>query len=123
MVTALIRYFRASARWSTWSTFLEDMYQYDADVGGLLAEAYIAQDQEIKAAHLFYEALKKKPKSQILLRKQAAFLSRKAKVETAVELGKLAVLHAPSEFQPWAILAELHIQAEDYHHVIFLSSG
>ncbi|RUS32028.1 hypothetical protein BC938DRAFT_476455 [Jimgerdemannia flammicorona] len=89
----------------------------DPEVAALLSQAYIGQDEEIKAINVLYDALKATPMSYALLHTQVDFLRTKGKYDIALKLAKHAVNNTPSEFVTWAKLTEVYIDLADYESV------
>ncbi|KAF7728470.1 hypothetical protein EC973_006023 [Apophysomyces ossiformis] len=90
----------------------------DAEVGALLAQAYIGQNEEVKAVKVMYDNLKIAPMSYPLLHVQVDFLRSKKQYEMALKLAKFAVNTTPSEFLTWAKLTEVYIDLGDYKNAL-----
>lgn len=72
-----MKYFSDSFRYGPAITLFEKLQKKDPEVGALLAEAYIGQNEEIKAVQNLYENLKLVPMSYSLLHVQVDFLRTK----------------------------------------------
>ncbi|KAG0193469.1 hypothetical protein DFQ28_005073 [Apophysomyces sp. BC1034] len=90
----------------------------DAEIGALLAQAYIGQNEEVKAVKIMYENLKITPMSYPLLHVQVDFLRSKKQYDMALKLAKFAVNTTPSEFLTWAKLTEVYIDLGDYRNAL-----
>lgn len=71
-------------------------------------------DEEVKAVQVLHAAIKQSPQSYALLHVQADFVRSKGRPEWALELARTAVNCAPSEFQTWAKLTEIHMELEQW---------
>ncbi|KAI9014612.1 Chs5p-Arf1p-binding proteins-domain-containing protein [Gaertneriomyces semiglobifer] len=114
LTNGLVKYFTQAGRTREAAKFFEPLYANDPEVGAVLAQALLDTDEEIKAVQVLYEALKRQPMSYGLLMVQIDFLKKKRKLDMALRLAKLAVVHAPSEFCTWAKLTEMYTEIGDY---------
>ncbi|KAF9108410.1 hypothetical protein BGX27_008351 [Mortierella sp. AM989] len=118
LTAAVMKYCQESFRYDLAAKFFERLFNREAEVASLLAQAYIGTDEELKAINVLYEALKQFPQSYALLHVQADFLRGKGKLEMALRLAKQAVNCAPSEFITWAKLTEVYIDLGDYESAL-----
>lgn len=87
-----------------------------------LNQVYIINlDQEINGIQCLYDGLSKQPLSYGLLLVQVDFLISKKKLDMALQLAKLAVTYAPSEYNTWAKLSQVYIEMGDFNSVSFQS--
>ncbi|KAJ2683258.1 bud site selection protein [Coemansia spiralis] len=90
----------------------------DPEVAALLAETYMEGDEEVQAVRVMHQALKVKSSCYPLLATQAEFLRRKKCPDAALTVARMAVKYAPSEFQAWAKLTEIYLEAGDYQRAM-----
>lgn len=114
LTSGLLKYITTTGRYASGINLFEKLRSRDPEVAALLAQVYIAGDEEVKAVRLLHEAIKELPMNYTLLDTQAAFLHQKGRSELALEIAKRSVVAAPSEFCTWARLAEIYIGLERY---------
>lgn len=83
-------------------------------MSSLLAQVYIAGDEEVKAVQLLHEAIEELPMDYSLLDCQAKYVESKGRSDIALEIAKRGVVSAPSEFGTWARLAEIYVGLEQW---------
>ncbi|KAF4552231.1 BCH1-like protein [Elsinoe fawcettii] len=114
LTTGLLQYIKTTGRYTSGINLFEKLRMRDPEVSSLLAQVYIAGDEEVKAVQLLHEAIQELPMDYSLLDCQATFLNSKGRGDLAVEIAKRAVVSAPSEFGTWARLAEIYISQEQW---------
>lgn len=72
-----MKYFNDSSRYGPAIELFEKLQAKDPEVGALLAEAYIGQNEEVKAVQNLHENLKLVPMCYSLLHVQVDFLRSK----------------------------------------------
>ncbi|KAI9301442.1 Chs5p-Arf1p-binding proteins-domain-containing protein [Cunninghamella echinulata] len=118
LTSGVMKYFSDSFRYGPAIELFERLQKKDPEIGALLAEAYIGQNEETKAVQILYENLKIIPMSYSLLHVQVDFLRSKGEYEMALKLAKYAVNTTPSEFMTWAKLTDVYIDLEDYQSAL-----
>ncbi|KAI8089750.1 Chs5p-Arf1p-binding proteins-domain-containing protein [Halteromyces radiatus] len=118
LTSGVMKYFSDSFRYGPAIELFEKLQKKDPEIGALLAEAYIGQNEEIKAVQILYEDLKLVPMSYSLLHVQVDFLRSKGEYEMALKLAKFAVNTTPSEFMTWAKLTDVYIDLGDYQSAL-----
>lgn len=119
LADGLVYYFRSCCRLQEAVIFFRDIYKQDSSTASILAKVLVDSDMEIEAVQVMFDASKAGNVSYELLITQSQFLAGKKHFEKALKLAKLAAAHSPSEYRPWANLANLYIQVEDYESVAF----
>ncbi|TKX25713.1 hypothetical protein C1H76_2363 [Elsinoe australis] len=114
LTTGLLSYIRTTGRYASGINLFEKLRMRDPEVSSLLAQVYIAGDEEVKAVQLLHEAIQELPMDYSLLDCQAVFLKSKGRSDLATEIAKRGVVSAPSEFGTWARLAEIYISQEQW---------
>ncbi|KAJ2722995.1 bud site selection protein [Coemansia sp. Benny D115] len=139
LVDGLFRYFSGAGRFSDYAQEILSPLAYaplggqqrassvrssmdfrgiDPEVASLLAEAYLENDEEVKAVRVMHQALKVKPSCYPLLNIQAEFLRRKNHLDAALTIARMAVKYAPSEFHAWTKLAQVYVESKDYQRAL-----
>ncbi|KAI9094924.1 Chs5p-Arf1p-binding proteins-domain-containing protein [Phlyctochytrium arcticum] len=118
LTNGIMKYFLNAGRPGEAAKFFKPLYEKDAEVGAILAQAYMETDEEIKAVEVLHEAIKRQPMSYGILLVQIEFLRKKKRLDMALKLAKLAVTFAPSEFCTWAKLTEVYIDLADYESAL-----
>ncbi|KAL0075718.1 Chs5p-Arf1p-binding proteins-domain-containing protein [Phycomyces blakesleeanus] len=118
LTAGVMKYFGDSFRYGPAVPLFERLQKKDPEVGALLAQAYIGQNEEIKAVKVLHDDLKQTPMSYPLLHVQVDFLRSKGQYDMALKLAKFAVNTTPSEFLTWAKLTEVYIDIEDYKNAL-----
>lgn len=118
LTNGIYKYFSDIGKYSDCAEFFLPLSKKDSDVGVLVARAYLAADREVEAVEAIYEALKKNPYCYGLLLVQIDFLVKKKRFPLALQLAKLSVTHAPSEYLTWAKLTEVYIAMNDYESAL-----
>ncbi|GAA5806493.1 hypothetical protein HPULCUR_012027 [Helicostylum pulchrum] len=118
LTSGVMKYFGDSFRYGPAIELYEKLQKKDPEVGALLAQSYLGQNEEIKAVKILNENLKLAPMSYPLLHVQVDFLRNKGEFEMALKLAKFAVNTTPSEFLTWAKLTEVYIDLEDYKNAL-----
>ncbi|KAI8066570.1 Chs5p-Arf1p-binding proteins-domain-containing protein [Gongronella butleri] len=118
LTSGVMKYFSDSFRYGPAITLFEKLQQKDPEVGALLAEAYIGQNEEIKAVNVLHDCLKQAPMSYSLLHVQVEYLRSKGEFDMALKLAKFAVNTTPSEFLTWAKLTDVYIDIGDYQNAL-----
>ena len=114
LTSGLLNYFKTTGRYASGINLFEKLRTRDPEISSLLAQIYIAADEEVKAVQLLREAVEELPMDYSLLDCQAWFCNRKGRSDLAVETAKRAVIAAPSEFGTWAKLAEVYVAMEQW---------
>ncbi|ORE08017.1 chaps-domain-containing protein [Rhizopus microsporus var. microsporus] len=114
LASGVMKYFGDSFRYGPAIELYEKLRKKDPEVGALLAQSYIGQNEEIRAVRVLNSELKRMPMSYPLLHVQVDFLRSKGEYEMALKLAKFAVNTTPSEFLTWAKLTEVYIDIGDY---------
>lgn len=114
----LVKYFVGSGRVGEATKFFEELYPTEPEVGALLANMYLDNDEEVKAVKTLYDSVKRQPTSYGLLLAQIDFLRRKSQHKMALQLAQTAVSLAPSEFCTWAKLTEVYMDLKDYESAL-----
>ncbi|ORX62601.1 chaps-domain-containing protein [Hesseltinella vesiculosa] len=118
LTSGVMKYFSDSFRFGPAIALFERLQKKDPEVGTLLAEAYIGENEEIKAVNTIFEDLKLAPMSYSLLHVQVDFLRSKGEYDMALKLAKFAVNTTPSEFLTWAKLTDVYIDIGDYQNAL-----
>ncbi|CAO3639074.1 unnamed protein product [Mucor hiemalis] len=118
LTSGVMKYFGDSFRYGPIIELYERLQKKDPEVGALLAQSFIGQNEEIKAVKVLNEDLKRMPMSYPLLHVQVDFLRGKGEYDMALKLAKFAVNTTPSEFLTWAKLTEVYIDLEDYKNAL-----
>ncbi|CEP08396.1 hypothetical protein [Parasitella parasitica] len=118
LTSGVMKYFGDSFRYGPAIELYKKLQKRDPEVGALLAQSYIGQNEEIKAVKVLNEDLKRMPMSYPLLHVQVDYLRTKGEYHMALKLAKFAVNTTPSEFLTWAKLTEVYIDLEDYKNAL-----
>ncbi|KAG2206009.1 hypothetical protein INT47_005327 [Mucor saturninus] len=118
LTSGVMKYFGDSFRFGPAIELYEKLQKKDPEIGALLAQSFIGQNEEIKAVKVLYDDLKRMPMSYPLLHAQVDFLRSKGEYNMALKLAKFAVNTTPSEFLTWAKLTEVYIDLEDYKNAL-----
>lgn len=118
LTSGVMKYFGDSFRYGPIIELYERLQKKDPEVGALLAQSFIGQNEEIKAVKVLNEDLKRTPMSYPLLHVQVDFLRGKGEYDMALKLAKFAVNTTPSEFLTWAKLTEVYIDLKDYKNAL-----
>ncbi|KAI8338888.1 Chs5p-Arf1p-binding proteins-domain-containing protein [Chlamydoabsidia padenii] len=118
LTSGVMKYFSDSFRYGPAIDLFGKLQHKDPEVGALLAEAYIGQNEEIKAVQSLHGNLKLVPMSYSLLHVQIDFLRSKGEYQMALKLAKYAVNSTPSEFLTWSKLTEVYIDLGDYESAL-----
>ncbi|KAI8967706.1 Chs5p-Arf1p-binding proteins-domain-containing protein [Mycotypha africana] len=118
LTSGVMKYFGDSFRYGPAIELFTKLHKKDPEVGALLADSYIGQNEETKAIRVLNEDLKKTPMSYPLLHIQVDFLRSKGEYQMALKLAKFAVNTTPSEFLTWAKLTEVYIDVGDYKNAL-----
>ncbi|KAI8642491.1 Chs5p-Arf1p-binding proteins-domain-containing protein [Parasitella parasitica] len=118
LTSGVMKYFGDSFRYGPAIELYKKLQKRDPEVGALLAQSYIGQNEEIKAVKVLNENLKHMPMSYSLLHIQVDYLRSKGEYHMALKLAKFAVNTTPSEFLTWAKLTEVYIDLEDYKNAL-----
>ena len=114
LTTGLLKYINTTGRYASGINLFEKLRARDPEIASLLAQVYIAADEEVKAVRLLDEAVQELPMDYSLLDAQASFCQHKGRNDLALELAKRSVVSAPSEFGTWSRLAEIYISLEQW---------
>ncbi|KAF2431196.1 chaps-domain-containing protein [Tothia fuscella] len=114
LTTGLLDYINTTGRYASGINLFEKLRMRDPEISSLLAQVYIAADEEVKAVQLLHEAIEELPMDYSLLDCQANFLNKKGRADLAQEIAKRSVVSAPSEFGTWARLAEIYTGLEQW---------
>lgn len=114
LTTGLLSYIKTTGRFTSGINLFEKLRSRDPEVSSLLAQVYIAGDEEVKAVQLLHEAIQDLPMDYSLLDCQADFVKSKGRSDLALDIAKRGVVSAPSEFGTWARLAEIYISLEQW---------
>ncbi|OAD03025.1 hypothetical protein MUCCIDRAFT_141789 [Mucor lusitanicus CBS 277.49] len=109
LTSGVMKYFGDSFRYGPAIELYQKLQKKDPEVGALLAQSFIGQNEEIKAVKVLNEDLKRMPMSYPLLHVQVDYLRSKGEYHMALKLAKFAVNTTPSEFLTWAKLTEGNI--------------
>ncbi|KAI8353278.1 Chs5p-Arf1p-binding proteins-domain-containing protein [Choanephora cucurbitarum] len=118
LTSGVMKYFGDSFRYGPAIELYEKLSKKDPEVGALLAQSYIGQNNEIKAVKVLNDDLKRMPMSYPLLHVQIDFLRSKGEHAMALKLAKFAVNTTPSEFLTWSKLTEVYIDLGDYKNAL-----
>ncbi|ORY10416.1 Chs5p-Arf1p-binding proteins-domain-containing protein [Clohesyomyces aquaticus] len=114
LTTGLIDYIHTTGRYASGINLFEKLRTRDPEISSLLAQVYIAADEEVKAVQLLHEAIQELPMDYSLLDCQANFCNKKGRSDLALDIAKRSVVSAPSEFGTWARLAEIYVSLEQW---------
>lgn len=114
LTTGLLKYIKTTGRYASGINLFEKLREKDVEVSSLLARVLMDGDEEVQAVRLLHDSLQDIPMDHSLLDCQAEFCLSKGEAEWALECAKRAVTTAPSEFNPWARLAEVYIWMEQW---------
>ena len=118
LACGITKYFTCTRRFAEAARFFEPLYEEDAEVGSLLAKAYLSSNEELKAVKVMFATSKVQPIPVDFLLVQIDFLISKNQDQKALYLAQMAVTRAPLEFRTWAKLTELYIHMEDYESAL-----
>ncbi|KAF2687026.1 chaps-domain-containing protein [Lentithecium fluviatile CBS 122367] len=114
LTTGLLDYIHTTGRYASGINLFEKLRTKDPEISSLLAQVYIAADEEVKAVELLHEAIQELPMDYSLLDCQADFCNKKGRSDLALEIARRSVVSAPSEFGTWARLAEVYVSLEQW---------
>jgi Chs5-Arf1p-binding protein BUD7/BCH1 len=114
LTAGVLKYIRTTGRYTSGINLFEKLRTKDVEVSSLLAQVFIAGDEEVEAVRLMHDAFQEVPMDYSLLDCQAAFCQNKAEGELALECAKREVTAAPSEFGTWARLSEVYVSLEQW---------
>ncbi|KAL9079940.1 MAG: hypothetical protein Q9159_007683 [Coniocarpon cinnabarinum] len=114
LTSGLLNYIKTAGRFTSGINLFEKLRSRDPEVSSLLAQVYIAADEEVKAVRLLHEAIQELPMDYALLDTQAQFCKSKGRFDLALEIARRSVIAAPSEFGTWARLVEIYIGLEQW---------
>lgn len=114
LTSGLLRYIKITGRFSSGINLFEKLRTRDPEVSSLLAQVYMAGDEEVKAVQLLHEAVEELPMDYSLLDTQAEFCNKKGRSDLALDIAKRSVVAAPSEFGTWARLAEVYLAQDQW---------
>lgn len=114
LTAGLLNYIHTTGRFTSGVNLFEKLRSRDPEISSLLARVLISGDEEVKGIQLLYETIQELPMDYSLLDCQASFLQRKGNLDWALPLAQRAVIAAPSEFVPWAKLAEIYVGLEQW---------
>lgn len=114
LTTGLLTYIRTTGRYVSGINLFEKLRDKEPEISSLLAQVYLAADEEVKAVRLLYEETQQLPMDYSLLDCQAEYCNNKGRPDLAVEVARRGVISAPSEFGTWARLAEIYINLEQW---------
>lgn len=114
LTSGLLKYFETTGRFTSGINLFEKLRSRDPEISSLLAQIYIAADEEVKAVRLLHDAIQELPMDYALLDTQARFCQSKGRHDLALQIAKRSVISAPSEFCTWARLAEVYINLEQW---------
>lgn len=114
LTTGILKYIRTTGRYTSGINLFEKLRTKDIEISSLLAHVLMEGDEEVKAVRLLHDALQELPMDYSLLDCQAAFCLEKGEGEWALECAKRGVTAAPQEFNPWARLAEVYVELEQW---------
>ena len=114
LTTGLLNYIKTTGRFTSGINLFEKLRSRDPEISSLLAQVYIASDDEVKAVRLLHEAVQELPMDYSLLDTQADFCKLKGRSDLALEIAKRSVVSAPSEFTTWARLVEIYVGLEQW---------
>lgn len=112
LTTGLLRYIKTTGRYTSGINLFEKLRTRDPEISSLLAQVYIAGDEEVRAVQLLHDGIDELPMDYSLLDCQASFVNSKGRPDMALEIAKRSVVSAPSEFGTWARLADIYISLE-----------
>lgn len=129
LCTGLLKYFRATGRFSSGINLFEKLRAKNIEVSSLLAKVMIMGNEEVQAVRVLQDALKETPMDYVLLDTQCAFLKDKAlhsskpelkeeRLSWALACADRATIAAPSEFNTWAKLCEIYVAQEDWGNAL-----
>ncbi|KAI9483466.1 MAG: Chs5p-Arf1p-binding proteins-domain-containing protein [Benjaminiella poitrasii] len=118
LTSGMMKYFGDSFRYGPAIELYTKLRKRNPEVGALLAQSFIGQNEEIKAVRVLSADLKRMPMSYSLLHVQVDFLRSKSEYHMALKLAKFAVNTTPSEFLTWAKLTEVYIDLGDYKNAL-----
>ncbi len=73
LTTGLLKYINTTGRYASGINLFEKLRARDPEIASLLAQVYIAADEEVKAVRLLDEAVQELPMDYSLLDAQASF--------------------------------------------------
>ncbi|KAF2729042.1 chaps-domain-containing protein [Polyplosphaeria fusca] len=114
LTTGLLDYIHTTGRYASGINLFEKLRTRDPEISSLLAQVYIAADEEVKAVQLLHEAIQELPMDYSLLDCQANFCNKKSRGDLALDIAKRSVVSAPSEFGTWARLSEIYVGLEQW---------
>ncbi|KAI8986606.1 Chs5p-Arf1p-binding proteins-domain-containing protein [Pilobolus umbonatus] len=117
LTSGVMKYFGDSFRYGPAIELYEKLVK-DPEVGSLLAQSFIGQNEEVRAVKVLHDNLIRAPMSYSLLHVQVDFLRSKGEYDMALKLAKFAVNTTPSEFLTWAKLTEVYIDLADYKNAL-----
>ncbi|KAI8978522.1 Chs5p-Arf1p-binding proteins-domain-containing protein [Pilobolus umbonatus] len=118
LTDGLMKYFADGYRYQPAIDFFRRLHKLDPQVGALLAQVYINQNEEIQAIRVLHDDMKLSAMSFPLTHVQIDFLRSKGDYNRALQLAKYAVDRTPSEYLTWAKLTEVYMDLEDYKNAL-----
>ena len=114
LTSGLLKYINTNGRYTSGINLLEKIRSREPEVSSLLAQVFLAADEEVQAVRLLHDAIKELPMDYALLDCQSGFCQNKGRLDWALECAKRSVTAAPSEFSTWARLAEIYVGLEQW---------
>lgn len=114
LTSGLLHYIKTTGRFTSGINLFEKLRSRDPEISSLLAQVYVAADEEVKAVRLLHEAIGELPMDYSLLDTQAYFCKLKGRNDLALEIARRSVISAPSEFCTWARLVEVYVGLEQW---------
>ena len=114
LTSGLLNYIKTTGRFTSGINLFEKLRSRDPEISSLLAQVYIAADEEVKAVRLLHEAINELPMDYSLLDTQAGFCRSKGRNDLSLEIARRSVISAPSEFCTWSRLVEIYIGLEQW---------
>ncbi|KAI8867245.1 chaps-domain-containing protein [Ramicandelaber brevisporus] len=118
LTEALRRYFFDSGRHAQAIEFFAPLAAQHPEASAVLAESYIGANLEVEAVQILHNAISGGSSGYPALHVQADLMLSKGRKDAALGLAKMAVKLAPSEFQTWAKLAEVHTDRGEYQQAL-----
>uniref|UniRef100_A0A060T5A7 ARAD1B09350p n=1 Tax=Blastobotrys adeninivorans TaxID=409370 RepID=A0A060T5A7_BLAAD len=93
---------------------------YDArrEIQTIIAKLRLLGNQEVRAIDLMCSIVAEDSRESNALELQAQFCQKKGRLDLALDCAIRAVNASPSEFNPWARLAQVYIAQEDYERAL-----
>lgn len=118
LVDGLFKFVELTGMYDEALEILREIAQTEPEVNVLVAELLFKRKSEIDAVKELTRSVGENPRDANLLCLESKFCLKKNRLDLALDCAVLAVNAAPSEYEPWAQLAEVYIKRGDYEQAL-----